>query len=81
MSWRHTVYDARVLGSKVRKAREERGLTQDELANAAGMNRVYLGRVERGEVDVTLRILYDIAHQLACPALELVPLPGDRLPE
>lgn len=37
------------LGGKIRKLRIEAGLSQEELADAAGIERSYMGTIERGE--------------------------------
>ena len=40
--------DKKTLGSKVRRLREEKALTQAELATSAEITAVHLGRIERG---------------------------------
>ncbi len=37
------------LGSAVRRLRSDRGLTQEELADAAGVSRLWLSRLENGQ--------------------------------
>ena len=44
------------LGERLRKARLRRRLTAEFVAGAAGITRVTLHRVERGESAVTLRV-------------------------
>jgi transcriptional regulator with XRE-family HTH domain len=39
----------RTFGAAVRAVREERGLSQEKLAAAAGLDRTYVGGIERGE--------------------------------
>lgn len=41
------------IGSKIKKLREEKKLTQEELAKSCGLSRVTLGKVERGELGST----------------------------
>ena len=41
------------IGQKIRILREEKKLTQEELANICGISRVTLGKVEKGELGNT----------------------------
>jgi transcriptional regulator with XRE-family HTH domain len=41
-------------GSNVKKLRKEKGMTQEALADAAGIERSYMGTIERGERNPTL---------------------------
>lgn len=40
--------DKLILGKKLRQLRQEKGYTQQSLANKAGIGNVYLGEIERG---------------------------------
>ena len=56
----------------MRAERERLGVSQEELADRAGMHRTYLGGVERGERNVGLLNLIRIARALqVSPALLL----------
>lgn len=59
-------------GAVVRRLREERGLTQDELAERAGVSGTYVGFVERGDNVPTLTIVLQLAKALGIRAAELL---------
>lgn len=52
------------LGGAIRAQRKERGLSQEALADAAGIDRSHMGKIERGERNVTLMNLMRIAGAL-----------------
>lgn len=56
--------DRKVLGKRIRTARTNRNLTQEQLAEAVGISTTYMGFVERGERTVTLEKLIDITNAL-----------------
>jgi len=56
--------EAEKFGAIVRKLREERGLTQDQLAEHAGVSATYIGFIERGDNVPTLTIILQIAVAL-----------------
>ena len=60
------------LGDAVRALRHERGLSQEALADRAGMSANYVGDAERGERNLSLRALWQIADGLGVPASELL---------
>lgn len=60
-------------GKNLRKRRKEVQMSQDELALTADIDRSYIGRIERGEANVTLEILYKLARTLKCHPRELLP--------
>lgn len=64
---------AEAFGQNLRKIRVEKGWSQDRLALRAGIDRSYMGRVERGEVNITIVKVYQIAEVLGVPARELIP--------
>lgn len=55
----------------MRKERLHRG-TQEKLALLAGINRTYMGDVERGERNIALRNMSKIAHVLEMPLSRLI---------
>ena len=64
---------AKAIGERIRHRRKARGLSQDDLALLSGIDRSYVGRIERGEVNITVEKLYRIATVLACAPATLLP--------
>lgn len=52
------------LGQAIRACRTEKGLSQEALANLAGVDRSHMGRIERGERNVTLLNVERVAKVL-----------------
>ena len=48
-------------GKNLRTIRKSRGLSQERLAHEAGIDRSYVGKIERGEVNVTIEKIYLLA--------------------
>ena len=59
------------LGDGIREWRRRRRLTQEELAAAARVHVNALGRVERGEANPTLKVLWKIATKLKVSVAQL----------
>ena len=59
-------------GLAVRKLRSQRRLSQEALAAQAGLNRSYLGEVERGCVSPSIATAAKLAQALDVPLAELV---------
>ena len=64
--------DLVALGARLRELRGEAGLTQEELAAAAGLHWTYIGQVERGERNPTYRSLVKLARGLRRDPSDLV---------
>ncbi|MCZ2959949.1 helix-turn-helix domain-containing protein [Acinetobacter baumannii] len=60
-------------GQLVRKYRKEKNMSQEQLALLCNMDRSYLGRIERGEVNLTLEKIYDLARNLKVLPTQLLP--------
>lgn len=56
------------LGQRIREIRRTRGLTQQVLADRAGLDRAYVGQVERGKANISVRNLFRIGDALAVGA-------------
>ncbi len=66
--------DIRVkFGRHLRKLREEKNLTQEELADKAGMHFTYIGQIERGLRNPSLVNLQRLAKALRVSAGQLLP--------
>jgi transcriptional regulator with XRE-family HTH domain len=65
-----------LLGKRIRKVRIERGFSQEELAEKAGLHYTYVGAVERGEKNCTITVLERIALGLNIPLAELIEFSG-----
>lgn len=60
------------LGHELRARREQQGLSQQELADKAGLHRNFVGLLERGQRNVTVLVLQDLAAALRMSLSELV---------
>jgi transcriptional regulator with XRE-family HTH domain len=54
------------LGTQIREIRKRQGLSQEQLAFYAEIDRSYIGGIERGERNVTFLTLVKIARCLKC---------------
>lgn len=61
-----------VLGAQVRALRRSRGLTQEKLAENLGVSPRYLAGIERGERNLTMDSVDELAGQLRVASLELL---------
>jgi transcriptional regulator with XRE-family HTH domain len=60
------------VGANLRAFRLARGLSQEAFAEYVGVHRTYMGGIERGERNLTLRSVERLAGVLDVPALELL---------
>lgn len=68
-----------ILGQRIRARRRELGMSQEGLAHAAGLDRSYVGRIERGEHNLTFVALVRLARAMGYDVAALtVGLPPTR---
>jgi len=60
-----------IFGNALRALREDRGYSQEELAERAGLHRNYVGSVERGERNVALENIVKLAKALSVRTKDL----------
>ena len=64
---------AQQIGHAIRSCRIEQKITQEKLALLCNIDRSYVGRIERGEVNITVLKLYEIAQILKIAPQDLLP--------
>ena len=60
------------LGARLRNLRQKQGISQEGLADLAGLHRTYIGGVERGERNISLLSLMALAEALGISLSTLV---------
>ncbi len=61
-----------LLGRNVRRLRQQKGLTQEELAFEAEIDLTYMGGIERGRRNPSLLVMARIAKALSVPLTKLL---------
>lgn len=61
------------IGKLIREARKAKGYSQEVFAAEAGLGRTYMGRVERGEQNISIQNLIQIAITLGVDVGMLIP--------
>ncbi len=61
------------IGNKIRELRNYKGYSQEEIAELSGMGRTYMGRVERGEQNISIQNLIQIAFALHVEVGAIIP--------
>ena len=62
----------RIVGRNLRAHRERQGLSQEAFAEAVGVHRTYMGGLERGERNLTLRSVERIAEKIGVDPVALM---------
>ncbi len=68
----------RLFGSRVRALREEKNVTQDELAKRVELSRASITNIERGRQRVLLHQMVGIAQALDADPTQLIPKPEPK---
>ncbi len=72
-----------LFGKRVREAREQYGLSQEDLGDRAQLHRTHISLIERGERSVRIETIERLAIALRIQPADLMPpvkLPRRRLP-
>jgi transcriptional regulator with XRE-family HTH domain len=67
-----------VFATNLRRLRNARGLSQDDLAYDAGVSRSYLSQLEKGVFHASLKVIGKLARALKAEPAELLKLPQRR---
>lgn len=70
----------RAFGLRIKQLRDETGLSQEDLADAAGLFRTYMSRIETGLANPTLTVICALSEALGISSSELLMPPNDRVP-
>jgi transcriptional regulator with XRE-family HTH domain len=62
----------RIVGRNLRAYRKARGLSQEAFAEVLGIHRTYMGGIERGERNLTLKSVERIAKRIELEPLSLL---------
>ena len=62
----------KLVGQNVRRIIQDKGLTQEQLAEASGFTQQYLSELENGRRNPTIVSLYEIATALGVSHIDLV---------
>ncbi len=62
----------KLVGRNVKRVRQEKGLTQEQLAELSGFSQQYISGLEQGRRNPTVVSLYELATALGVSHMELV---------
>lgn len=72
---------AKRFGKRLRSLRRKKGFTQERLAEAAGLSGKHIGEIERGEVNLTIQALEQIAKAVGLEVHEALRCDHEEDPE
>lgn len=61
------------LGRNIREVREDKNMTQEQISLDAGIEMSYFSKIERGEANPSLEIIYAIIRALNIKSHEILP--------
>ncbi len=67
-----------IFAANLRRLRDEKGMSQDDVAYDTGMSRSYLSKLEKGEFYASLKIIGRLADTLGVAPDELLKLPPKK---
>jgi transcriptional regulator with XRE-family HTH domain len=70
-----------IFGDNMRRLRREQGISQEKLADLAGLHRTYVGSVERGERNISIDNMERLAIALGVTVADLVSEPRRSIAE
>ncbi len=73
MAYRISAQILIAIGKKMRKIRKSQGREQIEVAEEAGISGSFYARLERGEANPTLEVLYAVIKALHAKSSEVLP--------
>lgn len=73
----NTLY--RIIGARIREAREDINISQDKLANKVGVSRSSVVNIEKGRQRLPLHLMWNIANELKVEPNTLIPSRNDIL--
>ena len=66
------ILERQAIGATIKRIREASGLSQDNLAYSIGLSRRHYGSIERGQINITLAVLFRICKGLNVEATEVI---------
>lgn len=61
-----------IIGSNIKSLRQEKGFSQEKLAEVSGLHRTYIGAVERGERNISTKNIEKLANVLGVKPYQLL---------
>jgi transcriptional regulator with XRE-family HTH domain len=68
----------KLVGRNVKRIRQEKGLTQEQLAELSGFSQQYISGLEQGRRNPTIVSIYELATALGVGHMELVRLAAEE---